>query len=449
MKASYHIFVLFISIIGFSLSGQIPFVEVGVIISIIYFYAIVRELKSVKNGFLLPSFFLTFFLMFEVIWGIIPMKYNWFMMQTLNTNRGAIDDTVLNKCAFVSLIGISSMWISFITLYRRYFKRQHYSLSSISVNRCLRRASMPLSVVLVLLLAYFVRSGMFGYFGDSAVTNYTDKIYYFALLIPSFYFLYSEDGRHKRFYGTILIIVALLGLLSGAKALMIIPLTIIFLIRYIKTGALVNRTLIYVFVAIIVSFILIIPIRDAIFNDTSLSQSNATELISQATEGSSMTTYMLATTLSRINYVTVLSNALEYNGPLHQNVEHLWEYSLMSPLYAFIPRTLLPDKPTSTFANWYAYAVCGSTEDNNMSASYPGILYLAGGIPSVILGFLLVGIVLFFVVKIWLSDEYMYIYLSQFMRFAILPAEPWILFVTLIQNIVLFYFYHKLISRRL
>lgn len=449
MKVSYHILVLLISIIGFALSGQIPFVEIGVIISIIYFYAIVRELKSVKNGFLLPSFFLTFFLMFEVIWGIIPMKYNWFMMQTLNINRGAIDDVVLNKCAFVSLIGISSMWISFITLYRRYFERQNYFLSSISVNRCLRWTSMPLSIVLVLLLAYFVRSGMFGYFGDSAVANYTDKIYYFALLIPSFYFLYSDDGSRKRFYGAILILVALLGLLSGAKALMIIPLTVVFFIRYIKTGVFVNRTMIYVIVSVIVAFILIIPIRDAIFNDTSLSQSNATELISQTTEGSSMTTYMLATTLSRMNYVTVLSNALEYNGPLHQNVEHLWEYSLMSPLYAFVPRTLLPDKPTSTFANWYAYAVCGSTEDNNMSASYPGILYLAGGIPSVILGFLLVGIVLFFVVKIWLSDEYMYIYLSQFMRFAILPAEPWILFVTLIQNIVLFYFFHKLISRRI
>lgn len=431
------------------MAEHIPFVEIGVIISIIYFSAIVRELKSVKKGFLLPSFFLTFFLMFEVVWGIIPMKYNWFMMQTLNINRGAIDDIILNKCAFVSLIGISAMWIPFVTLYQRYIILQSYSLSSISATRCLRRTSMPLSIVLVLLLTYFIRSGMFGLFGDSAVANYTDKIYYFALLIPSFYFLYSKDGRYKRFYGVILITVALLGLLSGSKALMIIPLTVVFFIRYIKTGVLVNRTLIYVVVSIIVAFILIIPIRDAIFNDTSLSQGSAIELISQTTEGSSMTTYMIATTLSRMNYVTVLSNALQYNGPLHQNVENLWEYSLMSPLFAFVPRTLLPDKPTSTFANWYAYAVCGSTEDNNMSASYPGILYLAGGIPSVIFGFLLVGIVLFFVVKVWMSDEYMYIYLSQFMRFAILPAEPWILYVTLIQNMVLFYFYHKLISRKI
>lgn len=449
MNANYHILVLLISLLGFIASPILPSVETGVIISVFYFYKIYKDLKNVRNGFIIPTFFVTFFLMFEVIWGIIPMKYNWFMMQTLNINRGAIDDIVLNKCAFVSLIGISSMWISFIALYQRYFKNQKFQLYVISPSRCLRWTSMPLSVVLVLLLAYLVRSGVFGLFGDSAMANYTDKIYYFALLIPSFYFLYSEDTSHKHFYAIILISVAVLGLLSGSKALMIIPLTVVFLIRYIKTGVLINRTAIYLIASVIVAFILIIPIRDAIFNDTSLSQSNATELISQTTEGSSMTTYMLATTLSRMNYVTVLSNALEYNGPLHQNVEHLWEYSLMSPLYAFVPRTLLPDKPTSTFANWYAYAVCGSTEDNNMSASYPGILYLAGGIPSVILGFLLVGIVLFFVVKIWLSDEYMYIYLSQFMRFAILPAEPWVLFVTLIQNIVLFYIYHKLISRRI
>lgn len=449
MKLIYHISMLTISILGFFMSEIMPAIEIGVFISFIYFYLIVKDLKLVRNGFILPSFFLTFFLMFETVWGVVPMKYNWFMIQTLNINRGAIDDDILNKCVYISLIGISSMWISFSFLYKNYFKKKSISVSNLCTTRKLRNFCPLLLIVLVLLLAYFISRGMFGYFGDSSAANYTDKIYYFALLIPSFYFLYSNERRYKLFYTIIIICIAILGLLSGAKALMIIPITVVFFIRYIKTGTFINRTAVYLAVAIIAAFIMIIPIRNAIFNDTSLSSTNATEIIADATSGNSMTSYMIATTLSRMNYVTVLSNALEYNGPLHQNVEHLWQYTLMSPLYAFIPRTILPNKPTSTFANWYAYNVCGSTADNNMSASYPGILYLAGGVPSVILGFLLVGVVLFFVVRIWLSDEYLYIYLSQFMRFAILPAEPWILFVTLIQNMVLFYFFHRIISRRI
>lgn len=105
--------------------------------------------------------------------------------------------------------------------------------------------------MLVLLLAYFISRGMFGYFGDSSAANYTDKIYYFALLIPSFYFLYSNERRYKLFYTIIIICIAILGLLSGAKALMIIPITVVFFIRYIKTGTFINRTAVYLAVAII------------------------------------------------------------------------------------------------------------------------------------------------------------------------------------------------------
>lgn len=197
MKLAYHFFFLALSVVGFALSNTVDSLEFGVILSIIYFYMIVKELRGVKNGFLLPSFFLSFFLMFEIVWGVILMKYNWFGIQLLN--RGAISEVTLNQCVYITMTGISAMWISFSLLYKNVRMKDVDVTTAFYPTRRLRNTSKLVLLLLIGLLVVFLAKGMFGYFGDSNASNYTSKLYYFALLIPSFYFLYTSEYDNSRF----------------------------------------------------------------------------------------------------------------------------------------------------------------------------------------------------------------------------------------------------------
>jgi len=64
------------------------------------------------------------------------------------------------------------------------------------------------------------------------------------------------------------------------------------------------------------------------------------------------------------------------------------------------------------------------------------------------MGFLLVGVLFYFLYYYYFQEKYIYIYLAQVMDFVVLPAEPWVLYVTVIQNFVLYYILHKLIVKK-
>ena len=148
-------------------------------------------------------------------------------------------------------------------------------------------------------------------------------------------------------------------------------------------------------------------------SNTSISREESIDLINSSADDRSIG-YMLISDISdRFNYVPVLNAAINYSGYSPKNVTHLWEYTLMSPIFAFVPRFIYPDKPSNTFANWYAYNLMGSTEDNNMSATYQGILYMNGGVVSVVLGFLLVGALFYLVYIYYFQDRYLYIFIAQ------------------------------------
>ena len=449
MKIFEHFLCLLVSVICLLLSeADIP-VELYILITIPYFWYIVKSVKQVPNGQLLPPFLLSLSTFVTIIIGVLPIKYNWFPL--IYYVYGAFANATLCKCVAISMVGLSSLWLSFLLLY----KKKMLLIGDVkSVRRpFLNTQSFSYCSALLLMLFYFVLSGNFGYFSkDSSLDNITNKLYTLILFIPTAYFLYDNNsGKNKRKYLLVFIILSVLGAISGSKSFILLPFVILVIVEYIKTGKWTNKYMKYLPTILLISFIIIIPIRYVISEKQgSLSREQSIDLVSEVAASSDNTVLGMVTSdfFMRINYVPVLASAVDYKGSVPSSITNLWEYTFMSPIYAIVPRSIFPSKPENDFTKWYAYNVCHSTEENNMSATYQGILYMNGGILSVIFGFLLVGVLFYAISKFWLNANYIYIYISQIMTFIILPAEPWVLFTSIIQNFILFYIFHLLITNK-
>ena len=354
---------------------------------------------------------------------------------------------LLNKCVYVSLCGVASCWLvfDFLCLNKPPFFINQFTIP----NKSLNRKAKVIVIIILLVLYALVATGNFGYFAkDSSISNYTDKLYDFIILIITYYFLY-DNGKfnNKKFYYILVAALSLLGIMSGSKSHLLMPMFILYIVEGLRENQWNNKYLKYIPILLVSAFILIIPIRYMIKNDVNLTQNESISLVSQSADGESLGTMVVNNFIDRINYVPVLSVALEHKGNVPKNVSELWKYTFLSPIYAFVPRFIYSDKPSNTFSNWYAYNLMGSTEDNHMSATYQGILYMNGGILSVILGFMLVGALFYFIYSFYFQDQYIYMYISQILSFLVLPAEPWTLYVTVIQNLIVFYIIHKFILK--
>lgn len=440
-----HFFVLLISIVLFEVSDDTLRLEFSLVIIVPYFVYLITQLKSYRGKVLVPPFLLTLYTVFSIVAGAFVIKYG--LSVNILQAYGFFSEASLNRCIYISVVGVSSCWFAFSLLMKisnPYAGNESFSITPLSLKD-------GMSVVVISILAFLlllVYTGNFGYYAqDSELSNYTEKVYQFILLIVSFYFLYDKRLKHKVFYYSVVIILCLLGLFSGSKSLLLLPVFTLYVIESLRSGKWTNKYLKYIPILFVVAFILIIPIRNMLRSGSELSTQESISLIKESSGDLSIGEMVIEDFVSRINYVPVLSVALENEGRGPENVQKLWEYTMFSPVYAFIPRFIYKDKPSNTFSNWYASNLMGSTDDNHMSASYQGILYMNGGILSVIMGFLLVGVLFYFLYYYYFQEKYIYIYLAQVMDFVVLPAEPWVLYVTVIQNFVLYYILHKLIVK--
>lgn len=441
-----HFVVLVISTLLFLLVFDSLPMESCLLLIVPYIWYLTKEIKKYRGGIIVPPFLLTLYLLISIVLGAFAIKYDFSPITTLM--YGSFSDKELSQCIYISLIGVSSCWLSFSLLMnlRNPFKN-NIQFSFLPTR--LKQGTKPIVIIFVLILWGLVVTGNFGYFAkDSDLSNYSEKIYQFLLLIAAFYFLYDNGkfDKNKYFYYFIIISISLLGLISGSKALLILPIFTLYVIESIKTNKWRNKYLKIIPIIFVAAFILIIPIRYVLRSDESLSSREAKELVYDNAGDKTVLMMVTSSIIDRSNYVPVLSVALNHKGYVPDNVSKLWTYTLLSPIYAFVPRFLFPEKPSNTFSNWYAYNLMGSTEENHMSASYQGILYMNGGVLSVIMGFILVGVLFYLLYCFYFQEKYIYIYLTQIMSFVVLPAEPWALYVMMIQNIVLFYILHKIIA---
>jgi len=101
--------------------------------------------------------------------------------------------------------------------------------------------------------------------------------------------------------------------------------------------------------------------------------------------------------LSRINIIESCSAVVRYKDTfgIQFGDPKFLEDLILSPVYAIIPRFILPSKSTATYGVWVSRNVYGSFDSNAQSyVTVQGFFYLAGGIACVFIGFYLMGLFL-------------------------------------------------------
>ncbi|WP_133466000.1 hypothetical protein [Sunxiuqinia elliptica] len=274
---------------------------------------------------------------------------------------------------------------------------------------------------------------------------------YIILII---YFLSNFDQLSKRsvaipFYSLLLTLI-LLGILSGSKFNIVLPLIYIALTYYYREKKLLNRTTLTMIIFFLLTFIIITPIRLILYakkNGVNVDR----ELVMNVINGPSqniLVSEAVSNALYRITYVPQLILAIDYSGKTPPSVDNLWTYTFLSPINAFLPRVVNPNKPQITFGRWFSYHVYGSTADNNIGATYQGILFMNGHLFSVFWGFIFIGVLHALMVKAFLNKKFLSIYLLFLLKLTLLPQEPWVLYTSIIQTLIIILIIFNVITRR-
>jgi hypothetical protein len=386
-----------------------------------------------------------------VVLGSFVLKYKF--SEILSFVYGDIPSYLLNKCIYLSLFATATSNLVFHYLFIRY----KYSVKLKSESRQIvfrsRLFIIGLFILFVSLITLALLTGSFGYFveeSNQGLTNLTDKLYFVSLCLGLLLSVKIIDNKIATIYPNILcnpflLIMSGLGSLSGSKSLIILPFLSYFLVDYIISKTFFNKSFKYLVFVFFFAFIIINPIRNSIESQGSISLDMVTEF--KSTDFNEESGKAPLEFVNRLNYVPALSRAIEYKGLQPSSVSNLWLYTLKSPIMAIVPSFFLKLKPDETFSRWYSFNVMGSTETNNISSTMQGILFMSGGISSVFFGFVLIGFCQFIFFSIFYKNSAIIIYLILLPNLIILSAEPWIYFVTIIQNTIIFYLLNKLITR--
>jgi hypothetical protein len=118
-----------------------------------------------------------------------------------------------------------------------------------------------------------------------------------------------------------------------------------------------------------------------------------------------------------------------------QGKERWW----MVPYYPFIPRFIWPSKPILDKGRRFSLAV-GSTGTSSMGITYPGDLYALYGLPGIVLGMFLLGIVaqgLTNTITGTLGKRHLFVYAAMFMTVSHLEMDAFSYLTSLIKTFVM------------
>ncbi|WP_170845713.1 O-antigen polymerase [Parapedobacter composti] len=401
-------------------------------------------------AWLLPPVLFTF-TMFIFIWlgGLLIWSGTLFFPRF---SHRLFDDENLNNAFFITSISISTLWFSYLLFSKKIFHKTRPLETPSEGRKLLKQRANFLVFFCVSLYLYGVSSGFVGYAKDEdSVGSFSNFISLFqrgAFLVLLLYYAHNFVRLNKQVDRYLVILIgslALLGVLAGSKYQIALPFIYIILIHYYMTGIIFSKKLVIGGLIFLSSFIIIGPVREMLRESkANISYNSALSNETQLSSVSSAAMDMLY----RVTYIPPLVLAVNYHGHLPPAVSNLWEYVITSPVNAFIPRFINPNKPEVTFGRWFSLNVYGSTEDNNIGATFQGILYLAGGVWSVIFGFLLIGCVQAIFVRYLFIPKYVPIYLILLPKLVLLPQEPWMLFVGLLQSFITIYLIYILITSK-
>lgn len=384
----------------------------------------VLEFTQVRRNFprswLLHPLVLASFLTFCLPFGICNVLFT-LPDQTLSlVDIDSHVSTSMVKIMWLVLLGSVSLWIG----YRLpVFKMLTSAKACRRATRWLRNRDAPramavpaLGVVALGARLMQVHLGVYGYSANpdrlllmSDVTQYLSmaaSLGPVALTVASLSFFDATECKRptvKFWFFLVLAIEVTFGVLSGFKSQVAIPFIVAGVCKYVRAGRIPVVWIVGFFAALVMAYAIIEPFREYKNTDRAFSGTTLTG-ITDAFEASRETAQSSSSTGTAPVWLHVLTRSSKtYVGSLGiaYRDDHDWlpegspaflRNLLLAPLYAVIPRILMPDKPTGTLGAWYTSAVVGQYWSMSSTAMSPvTYLYFAGGITAVASGFAFFG----------------------------------------------------------
>lgn len=241
------------------------------------------------------------------------------------------------------------------------------------------------------------------------------------------------------------------GLLSGFKGAVILPVVLLGVCAYWCQGRISRSFILLGVVLLAAAYLVIEPFRmirnvDAEFNGRDITSIAAAVMAGarvaneniQADAPGALSSDIASATIDRSNLIGSTALAINYmdtQPELPEGSPKFLQNVLMSPLLAFVPRLVWPDKPLQNVGAWFGREVLGSTSITHAEAMGPvGYLYFAGGLLAIVGGFLAGGA---FVKAVYESFRYRpggaIVYIGALSNIAVIESAYYTLFAGTLQ----------------
>jgi hypothetical protein len=374
--------------------------------------------------------------------------------------------TAMNKLMLLVIIGAIAMWLGYwssfatrltnhgilVKLRNKFFNR----------DRKLKNWVLPLLVFIgIASRLEQIKLGVFGYSSNydrlieaGAYTQYLAlgaSLSKLALVLAALQY-YSPRSSHqiKLWLLGILLTEILFGFLSGMKSAVAMPLVILLLCQYLRSGRFSHITLIATFLTITVAYVVIEPFRAMKNEDTAFTGTSLVSIVSLMAESTSAAssaqiavddTPVAISFMARSNLTWIGSLGIEFADSyetLPEDSPKFLEDIFLSPLHAWIPRFIWDSKPLGNLGLWYTHTVMGHDFLSSTGMGPFTYLYFAGGAIAVFLGFFFIGFiqrVFFFITQPSISSAGGLVFFSMLTTLVSIDSSVNSIFITLCREL--------------
>lgn len=278
---------------------------------------------------------------------------------------------------------------------------------SFNRNKLHRTAAVMCLILGSCVYAVGLKTGVLGYSRSNNLSSIQSSfgyqqylVYLSGLIYMAFYSFYLELHRDKKslfpkimfMLSTLTVIV--FGLLNGMKAALFSPFIFLLFMGY-SLGKKINiKVLLIAFITLYLSYLIVEPYKELSRVDTS---SSRIQLLVQVVEHigteQSQNTFGISL-LRRVNQTEAAANVIYYADKVGvgRGDPNFMRDLIVSPLSTFLPRAFFPWKPVGTYGLWVTQKVYGySTVLSSSYITIEGYLYLAGGIPAILIVMFIFG----------------------------------------------------------
>jgi hypothetical protein len=294
-------------------------------------------------------------------------------------------------------------------------------------GRLLRRGSEPnllavvgLQAVYFSLVVYAISIGVFGMTGSAALReqhialldllNLGVAAGSLSLFLLLTYLFRRRAAGHREVVlsvvcGLVVFLHLTVGALSGFKSQIVMPFVMLAFSRFVATRQISITFIAAACAALFFAYQIIEPFRAYIGQNDFRGAADIGKVLDALQQSQQQKDLMHETDLSWGTQVisrfdlagmTSVGIAFAKDNPLVDEKSAEFAESLyLSPLLAFVPRALWPDKPSYSTGVWFSNVVLGKIEDQTTSVGMGPVtwLYMLGGLLGVGLGFFAIGIV--------------------------------------------------------